>query len=414
MQIFVYMDLDVSENVHEVEESEATNDMRTFFANFIEINSDDDEDEDVWFKKICQVNEEDCDDIVIISDTENDSVFMDAKDEEEADLLYSDLPARDEIPESVNVTSTPVASSAPTTTIPPRSFDVGQSSRAEVDVSPSDPVIPPSILEEGPALSRRQRERNLQRRYLASRQISAFLENTQRNIFVSRRRSINIYAILGMEKESDAYQYEYLMFIKCQRKRNNTVSSQHLIVRVISVIVNKFVNIWYPDFEVERRDCKRYKFSEADFTDLSIDDIEFLYDHFRNLYHRTQDISQTLPNRSLPNLESYSLLTIVEDPYGVVYKNGSNEKCFPRFEEIAYYSDGTLKVIKLQLEQRLKDAKRRFVETRANAYHVDNDEIRLLQKTLDSIQERLNLRSTLRRLEVLVGLNRLRQREEHQ
>ncbi|KAI3702023.1 hypothetical protein L6452_27612 [Arctium lappa] len=167
------MDPDVSANIHEVEESEAANDMRTFFANFIEINSND--DEDVRFEKICQVNEEDCDDIVIISDTEDDSVFMDAKDKEEADLLYSDLPAHDEIPESAKDTSTPVASSAPTTTIPSRSFEVGQSSRAEADVPPSDPVIPPSILEEGPALSRHQRQRNLQRRYLASRQRSAFL-----------------------------------------------------------------------------------------------------------------------------------------------------------------------------------------------------------------------------------------------
>ncbi|KAI3685386.1 hypothetical protein L6452_34628 [Arctium lappa] len=120
------------------------------------------------------------------------------------------------------------------------------------------------------------------------------------------------------------------------------------------------------------------------------------------------------PNRSLPNLESYPFFTIIEDPYGVVYKNGSNEKCFLRFEEIAHFSDGTLKVTKLQLEQRMKDAKRRFVETRTIAFLVDNEEIRLLQKTLDSIQERLNLRSTLRRLEVLVGLNHLRQREERQ
>ncbi|KAI3665070.1 hypothetical protein L6452_43687 [Arctium lappa] len=303
---------------------------------------------------------------------------MDAKDEEEADLLYSDLPAHDEVSETAKATSTPIPSSAPTTTIPSRSFEVGQSSRAETDVPPSDPVIPPSILEEGPTLSRQQRQRSLQQTYMASRLRSAFLEDTQ----------------------------------------------------------------------IERRDCRWYIFSEADFTDLSIDDIEFLYDHFRNLYHRSQDVSQALfvikrfirrqirffrvfdfqmavesfqpvvnllrPNRSLSNLESYPLLTIVEDPYGVVYKNGSNEKCFLRFEEIAHYSDGTLKVIKLQLEQHLKEAKRRFLETRVNAFLIDNDEIRLFQKTLGTIQEKLNFRSTLRRLEVLIGLNRLRQQEERQ
>ncbi|KAI3697833.1 hypothetical protein L6452_30930 [Arctium lappa] len=211
---------------------------------------------------------------------------------------------------------------------------------------------------------------------MASRQRSAFLEDSQCSIFVSRRRPINIYVILGIEKKSEAYQYEYLMLIKCQRRRNNLVSSPHLIVRVISVTINKLVNIWYPEFEVGRRDCKRYTFSKADFSDLSIDDIEFLYDHFRNLYHRTQDVSQAL------------------------------------FEEISHYSDGTFKVIKLQLENRLKEAQRRFLETRSNAFLIDNDEIRLLKKTLNTIHERLNFRSTIRRLEVSVGLNRLHQREE--
>ncbi|KAI3697935.1 hypothetical protein L6452_31040 [Arctium lappa] len=112
------------------------------------------------------------------------------------------------------------------------------------------------------------------------------------------------------------------------------------------------MNIWYPNLEVERRDCKRYIFSEVDFVDLSIDDVDFLYDHFRNLYHRTQDmavesfqpvVNLERPNRSLQNLESFSLFTIIEDPYGVVYKNNSSEKCFLRFDEVGYYSDGTLK-----------------------------------------------------------------------
>ncbi|KAI3770544.1 hypothetical protein L6452_01680 [Arctium lappa] len=423
MQIVVYVDPDFSQQPIDIEDSEAANDMRSYFANFIEINSDD--DDDVRFEKIFQIKEEDCDDIVIISDTEDDSMFMDAKDEKEVDMLYRDLPSQDEVPETIpeasqffesaQVTSTPVVSSAPTTSAPSGTFEVGQSSRAQVDDLSSEPVVPPNIQEEGPDLSRQQRQRNLQHQYMASRLRTAFLEDTQRNIFVSRRRPINIYAILGVEKEEEAYQYEYLMLIKCQRSRNDSVSSPHLIVRVISVTINKLVNIWYPEFVVERRDCNRYTFSEADFSDLSMDDIEFLFDHFRNLYHRTQDISQDLfAIKSLPDLDSYLLFTVVQDPYGVVYKNGSNQKCFLRFEEIAHYSDGTLKMIKLQLEQRLKEAQRRFLETRSKSFLVDNEEIRLLKRTLNTIHERLNLRSTLRRLEVLVGLNRLHQREERQ
>ncbi|KAI3771166.1 hypothetical protein L6452_02325 [Arctium lappa] len=50
MQVVVYVDPDVSGRANEVEESEAANDMRSFFANVIEINSDD--DEEVRFEKV--------------------------------------------------------------------------------------------------------------------------------------------------------------------------------------------------------------------------------------------------------------------------------------------------------------------------------------------------------------------------
>ncbi|KAI3692663.1 hypothetical protein L6452_32484 [Arctium lappa] len=92
MQIVVYVDPDVSGRAHEVEESEEANDIRSFFANFIEINSDD--DEEVRFEKVAQVKEEDCNNIIILSDTEDDTVFMDASDTKEAELLYADLPSQ--------------------------------------------------------------------------------------------------------------------------------------------------------------------------------------------------------------------------------------------------------------------------------------------------------------------------------
>ncbi|KAI3758568.1 hypothetical protein L6452_06135 [Arctium lappa] len=111
------------------------------------------------------------------------------------------------------------------------------------------------------------------------------------------------------------------------------------------------------------------------------------------------------PNCSLPDIDSYSLFTIFQDPHGVVYRNASGQKCFLRFEEISHYSDGTLKVIRLQLDQKLKDVVRRFMETRTSRIQITNDEIQLLRNALDKINERLNFRSTLRRLEVLIGLN---------
>ncbi|KAI3669819.1 hypothetical protein L6452_41239 [Arctium lappa] len=211
MQIVVYVDPDTASRPIDLDDSEIANDMRSFFANFIEINSND--DDNIRYEKLCKVKEEEYEDIVVISDTKDDFVFMDAKDEEIADLLYRDLPSHDEIPEAtqgpetVPATSTPVEGTTPTITAPSSTFEVGQSSRAQADVPPSETVIPPTILEEGPALSRQQRLRSLQQRHMASRLRSAFLEDSQSNIFVSRRRPINIHAILGVEKESDDYKY---------------------------------------------------------------------------------------------------------------------------------------------------------------------------------------------------------------
>ncbi|KAI3735817.1 hypothetical protein L6452_15335 [Arctium lappa] len=128
MQIVVYVDPDVSGRAHEVEESEAANGMRSFFANFIEITSDD--DEEVRFEKVAQVKEEDCNNIIILSNTEDDTVFMDASDTKEVELLNADLPSQVEIPEVDQPSSTPVTSSAPTTNIPSSAFEVGQSSKA--------------------------------------------------------------------------------------------------------------------------------------------------------------------------------------------------------------------------------------------------------------------------------------------
>ncbi|KAI3718151.1 hypothetical protein L6452_19004 [Arctium lappa] len=211
LQIVVYVDPDTATRSSDLDDSEAANDMRTFFANFIEINSDD--DDDIRFEKLYKVKEEDRDDIIVLSDTEENVFYIDAKDEEVANTLYGDLPSQDEIPEATPDTSSPVADQAPTTTAPSSTFEVGQ-------------------------------------------------------------------------------------------------------------------------------------------------------------------------------------------------------KYFLRFEEINHYSDGTLKVIKLQLENRLKAAVKIFLESRSELFQIENEEIQLFKKVLDTIDERLIFRSTLRRLEVLLGLNRLRQREE--
>lgn len=106
------------------------------------------------------------------------------------------------------------------------------------------------------------------------------------------------------------------------------------------------------------------------------------------------------PNKSLPDLENFPLYMILEEPeFGVTYKNGVGEKYFLRFREVASYSDGTLKAIKLQLRSKLDVDKKEKVK-------MDVKEKELILKAMDTIEDRIQYRNAIRRFEVRFGLRK--------
>ena len=61
------------------------------------------------------------------------------------------------------------------------------------------------------------------------------------------------------------------------------------------------------------------------------------------------------PNQHLSKIKNFAVFIILEEPeFGIVYQNANKEKCFMGFEEVQKYSDGTLKLIRMRLNNKLE------------------------------------------------------------
>lgn len=171
---------------------------------------------------------------------------------------------------------------------------------------------------------------------------------------------------------------------------------------------------------------------------MKIDDFEFMYHEFRGRFISPGDVTLALdaikifmyrqvkyvyitdlqmgvesnqpkvnilkPDQSLHDVENYPMFMILEDPeFGIVYKNANGEKKFLRFGEIAKYSDGIIKAIRLSLDHKLKnDNKASEKEKMALRERL------LVIRVMVVIDERLNFRNTLRRIETHLGMRKRR------
>lgn len=69
----------------------------------------------------------------------------------------------------------------------------------------------------------------------------------------------------------------------CEGKRRDEVRSKFEMVHFQGAVIEKQLKFKYPVIEVMRRDNKDYKFSEADFPNMDLKEIEWLYHKFRDL-----------------------------------------------------------------------------------------------------------------------------------
>ncbi|GJR30092.1 hypothetical protein Tco_1106324 [Tanacetum coccineum] len=169
------------------------------------------------------------------------------------------------------------------------------------------------------------------------------------------------------------------------------VYSRMKILSIIRISVDKQFGYGYlKEIIVRRANQKEYIFNKADFPRLHLNDIEdmFLLYIQNKLHHLTGDeqfdrvnalrifirrtvikkrvedvqlrvksyqtnLNITFPQTKCDGLDFKEPYTIVYEPRGVVYQNKSNRKKLMRADELYKFSDGTLKVVRDNLDSML-------------------------------------------------------------
>ncbi|KAI3718713.1 hypothetical protein L6452_19595 [Arctium lappa] len=134
---------------------------------------------------------------------------------------------------------------------------------------------------------------------------------------------------------------------------------------------------------------------------------------FRNVYLEDTHRSIFVKHKTAMSFEFFlgieKEFDLVKQNYLMAMRNLKGRHCFMRFEEVCKYSDGTLKLIKMHLIQKLNYEKQNVANRqRFNFYpqKEGNKELLRLEKAIDVIQDRINFRNALRRLEAQVDIRR--------
>lgn len=257
---------------------------------------------------------------------------------------------------------------------------------------------------------------------------SRFLEERAYQIFCGATRVSNVVKpeVMSMYKFKEAHQAEeYKELLMSTKKINSALLQEHREFRIKTLLEVKLiqkVSISVPTFIVKRTNDKKYRFSEAHFKILPVEDIIFLYSHFLNAIQRYHEdlvafeavkryissciqyasledfqigfevikrkINVPYPDQSLSSqdIEQLKIGQVIKKPSpGVVFINSQKMKIFIHFSEIAAYSDGTLEFCKNVLTC-LKDDER------------DEKEKALFDYAITKIDKRLALREDIRKI----------------
>lgn len=106
------------------------------------------------------------------------------------------------------------------------------------------------------------------------------------------------------------------------------------------------------------------------------------------------------PDQSLPNIEEVPADSILTEPeFGFVYKNGQGNKRFLRFSQIARYCDGTLMLIRNQLNSKV-------MLDNQGSKKLNPDDKERAERALEMIKEKMEYRDAMRRFEILFAIRR--------
>ncbi|KAJ9538257.1 hypothetical protein OSB04_030990 [Centaurea solstitialis] len=284
-------------------------------------------------------------------------------------------------------------------------------------------------------------------RWDKERRRGRYFEDSHRSIFTDKVFILPPEKFLGITKMPKQDQVRHIYWMKSQAKLQAGVffyNNPFLLIRKVSSV--HFQGLWFSTFTVIQKSTRVYTFTEADFYNVHIDDIETLYTDLKTLTKRPlatakgldavrrfimrnqrnseifdfqigleshqNTINLTLTNQDLPNIDRYSPFEVLEKPaLGVVYLNEKDEKKFMRCDEVHKYSDGTLHFINKGLAT---EKKRLELEVQKTGYWI-NPSI-LIDKVFRITEHRLEHRNVLRRLECFYGLRKIdgpaRMREE--
>jgi hypothetical protein len=255
-----------------------------------------------------------------------------------------------------------------------------------------------------------------------------------RHLFVKKLVKYDRDAELGIHhwysKRQSWYKYKLAL-----QKSKEPVYSDLRIMAVINVSGSRRCDyIFLEEITVRRIDNNLYKFSEADFPDLNLNDIEDMYlmkvqgklQHLTNElryalstslchYIRRTIIKERVEDLQL-GVESYQtqlnlvepqfLLNSNKDPqytmlhrpnFGFVYRSTTDFHRFMAFNEIHKFCDDTLKSVRDGLANRVRDS------ALGKSKRWNSKELRQVKEFIQKMEERLYHRDQMRRLESYVG-----------
>ena len=212
-----------------------------------------------------------------------------------------------------------------------------------------------------------------------------FLEERAYKIFCGPTRVTTCAApeklsMYKFKEEHERAEYEELLKEASELKGKSLKKQiKHRIHSVLNVKLIRKISISVPTYFVKRMDGEKYRFHEAHFHILPVDDIIFLYKFFRDTHIRPLEtkvgfdavkrfmscriqhasledfqmgfelqknkINVPYPNQflSAEDIDTLPVGHVIKEPIpGVVFINSQNKKIFIDFEELAAYSDGTL------------------------------------------------------------------------
>lgn len=230
-------------------------------------------------------------------------------------------------------------------------------------------------------------------------------------------------------------QIEYCYMRKHKMKPIGQVKTKLKCKKVIKIEAERILRVWYPVFTILREDDKIWTFSEAEFPNIELNifhsivfmlrretvrprdnmlGLNAVYRHLKTsiLWAYVTDlrlgieswqskINKIKPRRLTTKIEEHNFYSVIDDGrrFGVFYKDSIGEKKFMRHEELGLYCDGTLKIVKKELEKRLKLSDERSVPLS----EADKDKIIRMLTTID---EKILYRDYIRVSEIMFAMRR--------